>query len=170
MPLTLTSSSAGHFVRVVDAESRSWVAVATVIIGDRDRAEEVVQEVLARLVGRWAKIEGLDRPGAFVRRAVINEAISVHRRQRRELVANERAAGRLDLRDSAPADPHVDLWSAVRRLPDDQMRAIALRHAADASLGEVADALGITEAAARTVLYRARKTLRAELSNQEVTR
>jgi len=90
--LTLTSSSAGHFVRVVDAESRSWVAVATVIIGDRDRAEEVVQEVLARLVGRWAKIEGLDRPGAFVRRAVINEAISVHRRQRRELVANERAA------------------------------------------------------------------------------
>jgi len=50
------------------------------------------------------------------------------------------------------------------------MRAIALRHAADASLGEVADALGITEAAARTVLYRARKTLRAELSNQEVTR
>ena len=165
--------SSDGFAELVSEQGRGWVAAASVVIGDAGRAEEIVQEVLVRVYRRWSRVQALDRPGAFVRRSVINEAISTRRRRVRETAAVatlSARAGASPLPDptAAAADRDQRLWAAVRSLPPDQMRAIALRYAGDASLGEVAAALGVTEAAARTLLHRARQELRRTLESQPV--
>ncbi len=48
-----------------------------------------------------------------------------------------------------PAMPDEGLWSIVRTLPDKQRQAVAYRYVADLSYNEVANVMGISEAAAR---------------------
>lgn len=63
------------FAELVETESRGLVAAATAIVGDVHRAEEIVQTAFERCFRRWSRVSRLDRPGAWVRRVVINEAI-----------------------------------------------------------------------------------------------
>ena len=56
------------------------VRFATVLTNDRGLAEDVVQEVLIRAHQRWAQIESLDQPEAYVRRMIVNEFYSWRRK------------------------------------------------------------------------------------------
>lgn len=49
--------------------------VATSIVGEAEVAREVVQEAFARLFADWPRLSKLDRPGGWVRRVVIREAV-----------------------------------------------------------------------------------------------
>lgn len=153
------------FAELVDAESRGLVAAATAIVGDRHRAEEIVQVAFERCYRRWNRVSQLDRPGAWVRRVAINEAISVARRTSSERRAVQRLG---DLVASAPAgaDPLAalddeGLWAAVRGLPSEQSAAIALRYGADLGLDEIADTLGASVPAVKSLLHRGRAALRS---------
>src|SRR5262249_61332331 len=53
---------------------------AAVLTGNRDLAEDVVQEVLLRANGRWQAIACLDRPEAYIRKMIVNEYLSWRRR------------------------------------------------------------------------------------------
>ena len=68
----------------------------------------------------------------------------------------------------APEHPDGDpeLWSAVRSLPPMQRAAVIHRYVLDLPYAEIADALGISEEAARANTYEGRRKLR---SMQEVT-
>ncbi len=57
---------------------------AVVLTGDRAVAEDVVQEVLIRALGRWEMIARLDRPEAYVRKMIVNEWLSWRRRSWRQ--------------------------------------------------------------------------------------
>lgn len=154
------------FAELVEAESRGLVAAATAIVGDPHRAEEIVQEAFERCFRRWRRVSTLDRPGAWARRVAINEAISVARRSSVERRAVERLAMRERTDPLAASDPLAALddegiWAAVRALPRDQAAAIALRYGADLALDDVADTLGTTTSAVKSLLHRGRATLRA---------
>lgn len=154
----------GDFAELVDVESRGLVAAATAIVGDRDRAEEIVQVAFERCYRRWSRVSQLDRPGAWVRRVVINEAISVSRRSRTERRAVERFASLAAT--GAGADPLValddeSLWAAVRALPSEQSVAIALRYGADLGVEEIAHTIGATVPAVKSLLHRGRSALRS---------
>jgi RNA polymerase sigma factor (sigma-70 family) len=68
----------------------------------------------------------------------------------------------------APAHPDGDpeLWTAVGSLPPMQRAAVIHRYVLDLPYAEIADALGISEEAARANTYEGRRKLR---SMQEVT-
>lgn len=67
---------------------------AVVLTGDRELAQDVVQEVLARAQVKWRHIAKADSPDAYVRRMVVNEYLSWRRSW---AVRNVRAVGeRLD--------------------------------------------------------------------------
>lgn len=154
------------FTELVDSESRGLVAAATAIVGDAHRAEEIVQVAFERCYRRWNRVSQLDRPGAWVRRVAINESISVARRTTVERRAVERlaameprsATGRAD--PLAALDDHV-LWTAVQALPSEQAAAIALRYGADLGIDEIAEVLGATVPAVKSLLHRGRAALRA---------
>ncbi len=151
------------FGQLVERESRGLVAAVTAIVGDRHRAEEIVQDAFERCYRRWRRVSRMDRPGAWVRRVAINAAISASRRSASE----RRAVERLASRDASPVswDPigsveDAEVWAVVRSLPGEQAAAVALRYGADLSLEEVAATMEITPSAARSLLHRARRTLR----------
>ena len=158
----IATDADSDFAELVAHERSGWVAAATVILGSVERAEESVQEVLERTFQRWDSVGAMDKPGAWVRRAVVNDAISAWRRATSERAAVERL-------DSAPAHSNElqstdhELWAAVRRLPEQQCRAVALHYAADAPISDVAEELDLSISATKTLLYRARQTLRAQL-------
>ena len=155
-----------EFAELVEAEGRGLVAAATAIVGDRHRAEEVVQVAFERCYRRWGKVSQLDRPGAWARRVAINEAISVARRTSSEHRAVRRHAAQSAASIGAMADPLAALddegvWASVRRLPPDQAAAIALRYGADLGIDEIAETLQTTASAVKSLLHRGRAALRS---------
>lgn len=166
MPSTV-DAELNRFAELVERQNTGWIAAAQVIVGDRHRAEEVVQDVLGRAYSRWAELDGMDKPGAWIRRAVINDAISVWRRMRTEDRALSKLHERRDDHPVAPSEPDPELWAAVRDLPEDQCRAVALRYGLDASVAEAAIELDLSLSAAKTLLYRARQGLRKRLPDEE---
>ncbi|HTO01824.1 MAG TPA: sigma-70 family RNA polymerase sigma factor [Microthrixaceae bacterium] len=165
------------FVDLVKKEHRGVMAASMMIVGSSALAEEIVQDVFERAYIRWSKVSRLDRPGAWVRRAVINQSISMTRKSKSERRAVERLAGRdhsanshsIDGTGSAVGSGH-DLWKAVAELPPNQARAVALHYGADLSLASVALELELTESAVKTLLYRARCTLRDHATVKEIHR
>ncbi len=159
------------FADLVESESRGLIAAATAIVGDRHRAEEIVQDAFERCFRRWSRVSQLDRPGAWARRVAINEAISVARRSSSEHRAVRRLGAMAASGVGAGADPLAALddegvWTAVRALPRDQSTAIALRYGADLSVEDVADTLRATVPAVKSLLYRGRVALRSSASIQ----
>lgn len=135
------------------------VALAAAMVG-RAAGEDLAQEAFARAHRDWATVVGYERPDAWVRRVVVNLAISAGRRRRSEARAVERlAAGRAGAVDG-PALPRDDaLWAAVRCLPPRQRAAVALRYVDDLSVAEIASAMGCAEGTAKALLHQGRTTL-----------
>ena len=60
-----------EFSELVRHQRAGWIAAAFVVVGNRERAEEIVQEALSRAAQRWDEVGALDLPGAWVRKVVV---------------------------------------------------------------------------------------------------
>ncbi len=159
-----------QFEALVFDEHRGLVAASAMIVGDLAVAEEIVQDALERTYARWERVRRLDRPGAWVRRVVLNRSVSHLRRQGAERRALDRMWRR---RPVEVADPDPDagaVWAGVAKLPRNQANAVALHYGADLPLAAVAEELGLTESAVKALLLRARATLRSAHTTEEVAR
>jgi RNA polymerase sigma factor (sigma-70 family) len=137
------------------------VKTITVIVHDRERAEDVAQDAFVQLLRNWTKISGYERPDAWVRRIAIRLAMRAIRRDRLWSVVKR------DIRPALPVEPRdLDLLDAVRRLPGMQRAAIALFYFEDRPIADIADMLGCAEATARVHLHRGRRRL-AQLLGEE---
>lgn len=152
------------FAELVETESRGLTAAVAMIVGDFARAEDITQDAFERCYLRWSRVSRLDRPGAWVRRVAINRAISVQRRRTSERGAVARLAAMAPsaVSDGGPklAD-ETGIWASARTLPKDQRAAIALRYAADLGIDEIAETMHLSPSAVKSLLHRARATLRA---------
>ena len=59
------------FEAYVAAKGQSLLRFAFVLTGNHHLAEDIVQEVLARMHARWRRLDRTDSPDAYVRREVI---------------------------------------------------------------------------------------------------
>jgi RNA polymerase sigma-70 factor (sigma-E family) len=139
--------------------------------GDRDVAEEVVQEALARTYRDWHRVRDLDRPGAWTRRVAMNLARSRFRRWQAERRAKERGAGEYETThhdpDSADA---VAVRRAVAALPASQRDVLIGRYFLDLSVEETAEMLGRTSTAVTSLTHRAVMALRQALGEDVAAR
>ncbi len=166
----------GSFVALVREEHRGVVAASMMIVGSTALAEEIVQDVFERTFVRWSKVSKMDRPGAWVRRAVINQSISVARRSKSERRAFATLGARADGTPphggfddyQGPTGMGRELWKAVAELPANQARAVALHYGADLSIATVGLEMDLSESAVKTLLYRARCTLRDHATVKEI--
>ncbi|MCU1458471.1 MAG: putative polymerase subfamily sigma factor [Actinomycetia bacterium] len=143
-------------------ESRSVLGLALVLCGSRETAEDLTQDAFAAAHRNWAKVGGYDDPGAWVRRAVANRAVSVRRRLGVEARALFRLSGRRP-EDEILRPEDADLWRAVRELPRRQAQVIALVFLEDLDIREAASILGCSESTAKTHVRRARAALAVKL-------
>lgn len=128
------------------------------LIGNRDEAEECVQEAFARA---WAQRRSLSReehPEAWVRTTAHRLAISRWRRTRRGRQAPDRALLQPDPSAGITED-HVALVSALRLLPEAQRVAIVLHHIADLSVADIARETGTATGTVKARLSRGRAAL-----------
>ncbi|MDY7099606.1 MAG: sigma-70 family RNA polymerase sigma factor [Actinomycetota bacterium] len=141
--------------------------LAYALCGDRQRAEDAVAEAFARVYVRWSdgKVDDL---GAYLRRAVVNQVHSRHRRLRLE--RDEQNRRRVDWRDGQRFDEQLGdrdvLLAALRTLPEIQQAVVVLRIVKDHSEDETARMLGIRRGTVKSRLSRAMDTLR-ELLGEE---
>jgi RNA polymerase sigma-70 factor (sigma-E family) len=137
---------------------------AAVLTGDRDLAEDVVQEVLIRAHGRWAAIARLDRPEAYVRKMVVNEYLSWRRRSWRLVPSG--SGTDVDARFTPdPAADHAEraaILAELTRLPRRQRAVLVLRYYEALSDAEIAEVLGCAPGTVRGYASRALATLRVE--------
>jgi RNA polymerase sigma-70 factor, ECF subfamily len=136
------------------------------IVHDRHEAEDVTQQVFAKLIHVIHKYEERQVPFlAWMLRVARNLAIDHLRRQRmipvEEVRRTDDGSG-----DPAHGQPMHDLQEALSTLPIDQREVLVLRHIAGLSPAEIAQRTGRSEGSIHGLHHRGRRALRAELTSR----
>lgn len=145
---------------------RAVVSLVLSLTGDRAAAEDVAQEAFTRALRDWDRLATYDDPGAWVRRVAWNLAVSRWRRLKRETTARLRLGGEPMHDEPSMPDGSDEVWRYVRELPRRQAVAVHLFYVEDRTVAEIADVLDVSEGNAKTILYRARKTLASQLGEE----
>jgi RNA polymerase sigma-70 factor (sigma-E family) len=128
------------------------VRLATMLLADQGRAEEVVQDAYVSLHGRWAGLADPDRAVAYLRTSVVNGARSQLRR--RAVAARHRPVppGPVGSAESSAlaAEERRELLAALDGLPNRQREVLLLRYYLDLSEADIADTLRISRGAVKT--------------------
>jgi RNA polymerase sigma factor (sigma-70 family) len=125
-------------------------------VGDRELAQELVDEAFARACASWRKVSQHPAPAAWVVRTALNENISRWRRRHREVAVSD--PGRYadqpsaDRADESAVDPRI--MAAVLRLPPRQRQVVALRVFLDLDTDHTAEALGVAPSTVKAHLAR----------------
>ena len=135
------------------------------MIGDRDEAQECVQEAFVRAWSHRRTLEHARSPEAWVRTTAYRLAVSRWRRTVRGRRAPDRAL-QPDLAAKAPDESRVALLAALDRLPADQRRALVLHHLCDLPVAEVAAEVGAPVGTVKARLSRGRAALQSLLSDE----
>lgn len=128
---------------------------------DEQTANDLTQEVFFRAWQQYEKVGVYDRPEAWLFRVATNLALNEQRHQQvagpaAPLLGHERASG-----DHAAAlVERAALRDALDHLPVRQRAAFILREAYGHTSDEIAELLGVSRAAAKMTLSRARESLR----------
>lgn len=132
--------------------------------GDRDLAEELAQEALARAFHGWDEVRTMGSPMGWCYRVGVNLSASWFRRRQAERRARARshpADGGVH-RDPDSADA-VAVREALSSLTDTQRQAVICRWFLDLSVAETAAVMDSTSPAIRTLTHRAVARLRETL-------
>ena len=135
------------------------------VTGDREEAEDVVQEAFVRAVAAGQRFTRAANPEAWLRTTAIN----LHRSRWRKLRNFSRIKERLTSPQDVPGlDDRVDVVEALRSLPRDQREVVALHHLADLSVADIATELGLPSGTVKSRLSRGREALARTLRDEEV--
>ncbi|WP_193609553.1 RNA polymerase sigma factor [Nocardioides lijunqiniae] len=134
------------------------------MIGDRDEAQECVQEAFVRAWSHRRRLDRAQHPEAWVRTTAYRLAVSRWRRTTLARRPADRAVGTAT-QAPPPSEAHVALVAALRELPEDQRRALVLHHIADLPVQAVAHEVGAPEGTVKARLSRGRAALAALLTD-----
>ncbi|GIG60763.1 RNA polymerase [Longispora fulva] len=150
------------FEEYVTARGPGLVRLARLLCGDPHRAEDLVQEVLAKAYARWRRIAGTERPDLYVRQMLVNQNRSWWRLGRnRELTVAEPAPAASVAGAECGVVERDALWRMVLALPERQRAVLVLRFYEDLDDAAIAEILDCSPATVRTHAMRALARLRA---------
>jgi RNA polymerase sigma-70 factor (ECF subfamily) len=143
---------------------RSLLGLAYVLTGSQPLAEDLVQDALMEASRRWEDIARYDKPGAWVRRVLVNKNTSRLRRLRSEtrslLALGSRATPTI-----LPTERSGEVWAAVRELPARQAQVIALYYWDDLPIADISLVLELSPETVKTHLKRGRSALAGSLAS-----
>jgi|SRR4051794_32703599 RNA polymerase sigma-70 factor (sigma-E family) len=153
VPAGVDDKAAAGFDALYRAEYPGMVRLAYLLVRDRELSVEVTHDAFARVLERWDR---LDRPGAYLRTAVVNASRDALRRRifRR---SRSHVAGLVEVSSPARDDYLAD---ALARLQPKRRAAIVLRYYLDLSEAEIADTLGVRPGTVKSLLHRGLADLR----------
>jgi RNA polymerase sigma-70 factor (sigma-E family) len=150
------------FSDYVAARRPQLFRTACLLCGDPHRAEDIVQDALARLYGAWDRVERMKNIDGYVRRIIVNAHYSDRRRPwRREQTAEPRD---VPLEPGFPLEDADAIRTALKALPPGQRRVIVLRHIWNLSIEETAAELRISTGTVKSQSSDAAAALRRALA------
>jgi RNA polymerase sigma-70 factor (sigma-E family) len=153
------------------AHGGALLRTAYLLCGDAQLAEDLVQNALIRALRIWRRSATAEQPHAYLRRIVVNEYVTWHRRRS----AGERptSLGQLDgsLPDpTAGVDERDEAWQLLATLPRRQRAVLVLRLYEDLADADIATVLGCGLGTVRSHASLGLATLRERLTTtQEVS-
>ena len=164
------------FDQLVDAYSGRLFALFTRFLGTTPGREDLVQEVFLRLIRTRERYQPTARFSTFLYRIAFNLATNERGRAHLKLVKplDRTEDEGLELEDERAPLPAAelereDVVTAVRRaiahLPEKQRMALVLAKYEGLAYEEIAGVLGSTEKAIKSLIHRARESLRESLSS-----
>jgi RNA polymerase sigma-70 factor, ECF subfamily len=156
--------SALHFLYVRYADDvRGYVQS---IVRERHDAEDITQNVFAKLPRAIRTYERREVPfAAWILRVARNAAVD-HMRSRRPVPCEEVRTSDQGY-EQVGFERSQSLRDALERLPEEQREVLVLRHVAGLSPGEIAQRLHKTEGSIHGLHHRGRRALRAALVELE---
>lgn len=168
------------FSRLVEDYSGLVFSLLTRFLGRKPGREDLVQEVFLRVIRARDRYEPTARFSTWLYRIVFNLAVNETQRVAHKNtvsldtpVGGEDSTTLLDLHEGDEDDPAQDLERAdvvvaVRRaiaeLPEKQRAALILAKYHDVPYVEIGEILGSSEKAIKSLIHRARETLRESLA------
>jgi RNA polymerase sigma-70 factor, ECF subfamily len=167
------------FDRLVERYSPRVYALLTRFLGGRSSREDLVQEVFLRVIRARARYQPTASFSTWLYRIVFN--LSVNHTQRGNLAAlsldmpvgDEGDASLGSVTRADVEDPSANLErdevvravrAAIASLPDNQRMALVLAKYHDQPYVDIAQVLGSSEKAVKSLIHRARETLRERLA------
>ena len=153
---------AAEFDAFYTGSFRRVVAQVTAMIGNREEAQECVQEAFVRAWSHRHQLDQAHSREAWVRTTAYRLAVS---RWRRDQLAKRSPDRALQVPDqqTGPDEARVALMTALARLPEEQRRALVLHHLCDLPVRQVAAEVGVPEGTIKARLSRGRAALVALL-------
>lgn len=152
------SITTDEFYRTHRADAVRW---ASALVGSPEIGEDLAHDALLA-VSR--KLPGIDNPGGYLRRAVVNRCATWHRwhlreRRRVHLVTSGEP--------TSYTQPTSEMLEALSSLPYKQRAALTLRYWADWTDEQIAESLGCATATVRVLAHRGITHLRTQLLTEE---
>lgn len=149
------------FEEYATGRGAALVRFATLLTGDPHRAEDLVQDALAKAYLKWPNIRRQDNPDVYLRRMLINASRSWWRRRSNHEFPTDEQPDR-----AVPGDPAAEhaerdsMQRLIARLPHRQRCVLVLRYYEDLDDAAIAAILGCNDVTVRTHAMRALRTLR----------
>jgi RNA polymerase sigma-70 factor (sigma-E family) len=147
------------------AHYQALVRLAALLVRDTATAEEVVQDSFVAMHANWRRLRDSGKASAYLRRCVVNQSRSVLR---------HRAVTERNMLQPPPEMPSAEqgamallersaVVAALHGLPARQREALVLRYYAGLPEAEIASAMGISQGAVKSHVFRAMSALRGVL-------
>jgi RNA polymerase sigma-70 factor (ECF subfamily) len=165
------------YAQLIAEHQRMVVQLAINLLGDRDEALDLSQEVFLRVFRTISRFRGQSTLRTWIYRIAVNQARNRHRFWRRRHRADQvsldaHVAAHGEFQSASETGPDrvlaqkelaTRLQTALEQLPFDQRTAIVLREIDGLSYDEIAFSLGVAVGTVKSRLTRARQALRLEL-------
>lgn len=145
------------FTRWASDRQLALLRTAVLLTGDHHRAEDLVQDALAKVAARWSRLRD-EAPEAYARQVIVRTNISWWRKHRRELVVDP--GDRPVPGDEPSVDRRLLLDQALAGLTPRQRSVVVLRYFDDLSERDTADVLGISVGTVKSTTYDALRRMR----------
>ncbi|WP_327109227.1 SigE family RNA polymerase sigma factor [Nonomuraea glycinis] len=162
------------FREFVLARQQSLMRTAYLLTGDAHLAEDLLQSVLAKVVGHWPKLSKEGNPEAYTRKALVNQYIAWKRRSRPESPSAYPPESGMSY-DDATLD-RIVLRRVLAKLTCKQRAMIVLRFWEDLTEAQTAEVLGCSIGNVKSQTHHALARLRmlapelVDVRMEEVTR
>lgn len=177
--MAVAADEAGAFDRLVGAYERRVKATVRRFVPNRSSVDDLAQEVFLRLFRARDRYLPTAKFETFLHRVIFNTCVNhTQYMGRRKALSLDAPSSRgddepgytpPDERVGEPVD-HVSrseraviLRRAVDALPDNQRRAIVLSRFEGLSYEQIGDVMGLSNQAVKSLLWRARESLRKQL-------
>lgn len=156
----------GSFEEYVTARGATLLRFAFVLSGDRHLAEDLVQEVLARVCQRWHRMAHVEQPDAYLRSAIVRQFLSWRRRRASRETPTYPLPERIYTTDTSTRHAMQDeMWRLLASLPRKQRAVLVLRFYEDLPDPEIAEVLGCQPTTVRVHASRGLARLRRLLQS-----